>query len=181
MKNRVSTIVWGLAFIVAAVVIGGNVLGTWDWSLFFPGWWALFIIIPSLVGVIRNGLRSGSSVVLLVGVFLLVGAQRGISRGQLWSLFFPALLALIGIMILLGTFGRGSRQGANLPENVQGGKLPSYLAVFSGQDIRITDEFFGANLTAVFGGVDLDLRDAVIQQDIAINGIVAFGCVEIKE
>jgi hypothetical protein len=58
------------------------------------------------------------------------------------------------------------------------GKTPGYTAVFSGQDVRITDEFFGANLTAVFGGVDLDLREAVIKQDVVINGMVVFGGVD---
>jgi predicted membrane protein len=179
MRNRISAIVWGVAFICAAVIIGGNALGAWNWSLFFPGWWTLFIIVPSLVGVIRSGLRSGATILLLVGVFLLLGAQKAISHQLLWSLFLPILLALIGLMILLGAFGRGYRP-KNETGGMKDGKTPGYTAVFSGQDVRITDEFFGANLTAVFGGVDLDLREAVIKQDVVINGMVVFGGVDIK-
>ena len=54
-------------------------------------------------------------------------------------------------------------------------------AVFSGKEIRFRQEgFFGATLSAVFGGIDLDLRDAVFTGNTQIEAIAIFGAVDIK-
>ncbi len=45
-----------------------------------------------------------------------------------------------------------------------------YCATFSGQKANFEgEEFKGTNLTAVFGGVDCDLRKAIINEDQVIN------------
>lgn len=55
-----------------------------------------------------------------------------------------------------------------------------HRAIFSGCETNYTGkEFFGAELTAVFGGVDCDLRGAIIKNDCYIEVVAAFGGVEI--
>ena len=55
-----------------------------------------------------------------------------------------------------------------------------HCAVFSGQDVKFDGEkFIGADLTAVFGGVKLDLRNAIIEEDTTINAICIFGGIDI--
>jgi predicted membrane protein len=52
--------------------------------------------------------------------------------------------------------------------------------VFSGCDINYDGEVFeGAELTAVFGGVECDLRNAVIEKDCAIRLSAIFGGIDI--
>ena len=58
--------------------------------------------------------------------------------------------------------------------------LESYAATFSEQNIvKQNEEFNGANLDAVFGGVKLDLQKATINQDIVINASAIFGGITI--
>ena len=53
-------------------------------------------------------------------------------------------------------------------------------ATFSGQDLIFDGEqFSGAELTAVFGGVKCDLRHAIIEKDCAITGTAIFGGIDI--
>lgn len=56
----------------------------------------------------------------------------------------------------------------------------SYSAIFAGQDVKFDREkFIGADLTAVFGGVKCDLRNAIIESDVVINTSSTFGGIEI--
>ena len=56
----------------------------------------------------------------------------------------------------------------------------SYCATFSGQNVNFDGEkFTGADLTAVFGGVKCDLRNAMIDSDVVINASSTFGGIEI--
>ena len=49
-QNMVSKLA-GIALVVVGMIIAGNALGWWNVSLFFRGWWTLFIIIPSVIGL----------------------------------------------------------------------------------------------------------------------------------
>lgn len=55
-----------------------------------------------------------------------------------------------------------------------------HRAIFSGCETNYTGkEFFGAELTAIFGGVDCDLRGAIIKNDCYIEAVAVFGGIEI--
>ena len=54
--------------------------------------------------------------------------------------------------------------------------MEDYYGIFSGLEERITDtDFEGANIYSVFGGVDLDLRELDLKDDITINAYSIFG------
>ena len=56
-----------------------------------------------------------------------------------------------------------------------------YCATFGGQNIDFSnEEFKGCNMTAVFGGIDCDLKNSIINDDIVINVSAIFGGVDIK-
>ena len=58
-------------------------------------------------------------------------------------------------------------------------KTNKHIAVFSGQNLNYdAQEFNGAKLTAVFGGIDLDLTNAKIQNDAEIRICAIFGGVD---
>src|SRR5699024_3282130 len=55
-----------------------------------------------------------------------------------------------------------------------------YCATFSGQNLKFDGEkFTGTNLTAVFGGIKCDLKNAIIENDVVINCSSIFGGIEI--
>ena len=53
-------------------------------------------------------------------------------------------------------------------------------AVFSGRDIRVDNsEFVGGDLSVIFGGIDLNLKNAVIRKNITIEVKAIFGGIDI--
>ena len=59
MKNLKRTI-WGIILVLAAIIIALNSFNIIDFDLFFDGWWTLFIIVPSFVGLIENKNKGGN-------------------------------------------------------------------------------------------------------------------------
>jgi predicted membrane protein len=55
------------------------------------------------------------------------------------------------------------------------------MTIFGANDINFSGQTFnGGNFAAVFGGLDLDLSCAVIQEDITIVATALFGGIDIK-
>ena len=192
MKNRIWGLVWGLFFIVAGLGFAGNAFGIWDFDLFFDGWWTLFIILPCAISLIQGGPRGGALVGLAVGVLLLLSAQDILPIRLVWKLLLPVGCLLIGLNILFkqvfgwrggGHAGGGEADGGRFDGGNGGASPPSgdfgFCAVFSGHEERVTGRFEGASLTAVFGGGELDLREALIDRDVTIDATAVFGGIDL--
>lgn len=177
MRNRVGSVIWGVVLIVVALVIALNSLDIIDVSLFFDGWWTLFIIVPCLIDLIQNGLKTSNIIGLLIGMLLLLSAQDIIDWGTLGKLIVPIILLCIAFSILFkDTLSKNSKKFREL--NKEG--LIEFTAIFSGQEIKApAEKFEGANIDAIFGGIDLDLRNAIIEKDIVINASAIFGGIDI--
>ncbi|MBO5306070.1 MAG: hypothetical protein J6B12_04840, partial [Clostridia bacterium] len=82
-------------------------------------------------------------------------------------------------MVLGGIFGGKAHE--MLAKQKEQGKTPkNAFAAFSGSDLKFDGEVFeGAELTAVFGGIECDLRGAVIENDCAIKVTAIFGGIDI--
>ncbi len=167
----------GILLIVAGVVIAGNVMNWWNISLFFRGWWTLFIIIPCAGNVRRYGMRTGWGAGLILGVMMLLTQWHLFSLGWAIKLVLPVLLILYGLYVI----GNGVHFNRVAPDGTTDSRLGgSYNAFFSGNETCLpSEEFFGASTTAVFGGVELDLRSAIIVEDVTIDATAIFGGIEI--
>lgn len=177
-RENMATSFKGLLWIILGIGIAGNVLHWWNFSIFFRGWWTLFIIIPSIFGVIRNGFRSSSGFWLIVGCVLLFSSRSAISVGWIVKLIIPLALVFAGMRMLMR--GRAIQFGGNAYSNNTGNGM-KITAVFNGKEEHYpNDLFFGGEATAVFGGADLDLRNAVIENDVTINAEAVFGGVDLK-
>ncbi len=173
MKYKVGNTLWGILFIAIGIGFAGNVFHWWDFTLFFDGWWTLFIIIPCLISMVQSGVSTGNAIGLVIGVLLLLSAQNllgGISIGQL---ILPLLLVAIGVAILFHNLFQ--KPPAQIPEQVTRARR-NYSSVFSGQDIKYpAEDFTGCNISAVFGGVELDLRNAFFREDSIVTVSAVFG------
>lgn len=179
MKNF-GNILWGIVLIAIGLIIGGNALGITNINIFFEGWWTLFIIIPCFIGLFKEREKTGNIIGLLVGIVLLLCCQNILDFDITWKLALPVILIIIGIaFIFKDTFDRDvSEKIKKLNENKN--KDNDYCATFSGQNVNFDGEKFnGADLTAVFGGVKCDLKNAIIENDVVINASSIFGGTEI--
>lgn len=176
--KRVNSIVWGLALIALSAVLILNAFEITSIEIFFDGWWTLFIIVPSLVGLFNGHDKTANIIGLLIGTFLLLSCQNIIDFDIMWKLAVPVIIAVIGIKMIFGGIGRNKRFIKSIEAN--GDDIKTGFAAFSGQDIRFDNEIFkGAELTAVFGGIKCDLRNAVLEGDAVINACCIFGGVDI--
>ena len=174
--KKVSSILWGIVLIAAGVVLALNVFNIMDINIFFDGWWTLFIIVPCAIGLFTEREKTGNIIGIAVGVFLLLCCQDILSFSMLWKLLVPAIIVIIGLkMVFTGLFGNKANEIiAKIKQN--GGETKVGCATFSGCDLNYDGEVFeGAELTATFGGVKCDLRNAIIEKDCAIQVSAIFG------
>ena len=178
--RKFGNVLWGVVLVIIGLIIGGNALGITNINIFFDGWWTFFIIIPCFIGLFKDNEKTGNVIGLLIGVGLFLGCQNILDFDLIWKLAFPVILVVIGLSIIfkdtLG--GKVSSEIKKLNEKRNGEN--SYCATFAGQDVKFDGEnFTGADLTAVFGGVKCDLRNAIIESDVVINASSTFGGIDI--
>jgi predicted membrane protein len=180
MKHKIRSVLWGIFFIVIGALFALNALEITDIDIFFDGWWTLFIIIPSVIGLFTEKDKTGNLIGVAIGVFLLLCSRDILSFSMLWKLLVPAIIMIIGLkMIFSALFGNKANQ--ILKQLKENGNVPrSGHATFSGCTLNYQDQVFeGAELSAVFGGVKCDLREAVIEKDCAIEVSAIFGGIDI--
>lgn len=178
--KRISDIMWGLILIIIGVILGGNALDIFNINLFFDGWWTLFIIVPTFIGLVTEKDKTGNVIGLIIGLFLLLACRGLFDFKLIWKLIFPLIFVIIGLSLIFknNINKEVSEKIKKLNENLSSND--GYTATFSGQNLNFDgEEFKGSNLNAIFGGIKLDLRKAIINEDIVINASSIFGGIDI--
>ena len=178
--KKISSVIWGIVLIAAGALFALNALNITNIDIFFDGWWTLFIIVPCVVGLFTEREKTGNIIGIAVGVFLLLCCQDILSFSMLWKLLVPAIIVIVGLkMVFTGLFGNKANEIiAKIKQN--GGETKVGCATFSGCELNYDGEVFeGAELTAVFGGVDCNLKNAIIEKDCAIQVSAIFGGIDI--
>lgn len=184
MNRRVSNIIWGLLFIGFGITLAGNILDLWDVRFFFKGWWTLFIIVPCVISIIDHGFNSSNLFGLVIGILLLLSAQNIFPGRYISRLIFPVILIIIGCNILFKKNKKVKwdveidKEKDNSFEN--NGDIINITSIFWGNEKKVYGEIVnGADCVSIFGGIDLDLRDAIIEKDIVIDSVNIFGGTDI--
>ena len=178
MKDYTKYII-GFLLIFIGLILGLNAFGITNINLFFSGWWTLFIIIPSLVGLINDKEKTSSLIFLIIGVWLFLAERDLIEYELLIKLLLPVILISIGLLLVFKDV-----LSINVKEikkiNANNKESNNYIAVFGSQDLKFEDEKVeNLDLKSLFGGIKLDLRDARIEKDIVINTLSVFGGIDI--
>ncbi len=175
--KKTTYIIWGVALVALGVLLGLKVLGIVDLTIFFEGWWTLFIIVPSVMGLIKDRDKTWGAIGLCVGVLLLLGARGLLSWKVAGLLIFPALIIVVGVRVLLGAVSVPSKNAAKAADD---GSYSEGVGIFSSKTVSFAGREFGrADLTAVFGSVTLDLRGALIRENAVIRVYAVFGGIDI--
>lgn len=179
--KKTSRVLWGIIVIAIGVLFALNALEITDINLFFDGWWTLFIIVPCVIGLFTDHDKVGQLIGIGIGIFLLLCCQDIISFKLSWKLFVPAIIIIVGLrMVFGGLFGKKTDK---ITEEMKasGKRGETGCAVFSGCDMNFDGQVFeGAELTAVFGGVECDLQKAIIEKDCVIRASAIFGGIDIQ-
>ncbi|HBA93524.1 MAG TPA: hypothetical protein DCZ02_02785 [Ruminococcaceae bacterium] len=97
--KKTKGIIWGLVIIALGVFWGLREANLIDFSIFFDGWWTLFIIVPCFIGLFNSENKALSATGLIVGVLLLVNCYYDI--WQYKAYIFPALVVIVGVAIVI--------------------------------------------------------------------------------
>lgn len=173
MREKTGDILWGLVLIAVGILIGGKVFGLIDFSLYFPGWWCLILIVPCAIGIVKHGFQIFNTAGLLLGIAFLLQQNGYIEAELIEKLMVPAIFFIIGFSIL----GRALFAG---PTKKYAGNQ-HYAATFAGNTVMPQggEAFEGCSVDAVFGGVVLNLKNVEIQDGAVIDASAIFGGVDI--
>lgn len=220
-KNNYVGIVLGLLFLVIGAGYLAEAVGIIEeFTIFFDGWWTLFIIVPCFCGLLsKGGEKVGYLIGIAVGLFLLLSAQDILDSDKLWALILAAVCVLIGVSLILPKKARKEKRedvqtdrfdrrenvtaGAAYTASEDGvvyeevqdvtvessespyreqdtGEKLVCSAVFSGRDIHVDNSgFYGADLSALFGGIDINLKNALIKKNVTIEVKAIFGGIDL--
>jgi hypothetical protein len=136
-------------------------------------WWPVVIVAAGLLTLLeRPPAVVRGLVVTAVGAVLLL-LTTGVLDESAWDYIWPALVIVAGLAILLHWSGRRIASATD-------GDVIRTTAVFGGSHpVSTSPAFRGASLTAIFGGVALDLRGARPAPDASVNATAAFGGIDI--
>ncbi len=101
LKGKSSRIIYGVLLMTAGILAIGNQLDLWNVSVFFPGWWTLFIIIPFLSDIIESGVRPWNLAGLSVGIVLLLSELRIVTWKLIVNTVVPILAIVIGLFLIV--------------------------------------------------------------------------------
>jgi hypothetical protein len=171
-----------LVIALGAIVLAGN-LG-WIESRDLLSWfWPAALAAVGLTILLQPGPCPGRwwGAVWLAGAAWILADHRGWIAVDFWEVFFPALLILFGARLLLRTFRipRAARRGGAIEDS---DAFVRAFAVMAGNERRSSSGAFrGAELTAVRGGVALDLPGARLEGPEATIDVFAFwGGIDIR-
>ena len=177
--KKVSNILWGAVLVLIGVVWLINATGIASINIFFRGWWTMFIIIPSIIEIIKKPKDISSYIFLFVGVLLLLGARNIISFALIGKIIVPVILILIGISVIFKD--SLTDKISDMIKEIDRDGNEVYTAAFSENKVNLVgDEFKGAKLDCVFGGITFDISDCDITKDFVIEASAMFGGIKIK-
>ena len=147
------------------IVRFGRIIGTW---------WPLILVIIGGVKL-NSGERTSGLVLLVVGGAFLLANLDFIYWGDIYR-FWPVILILVGLSIAFGVRPQFGMSGRDLTEDDF-----SVKAIFGGAERRVTSQKLrGGEVVSLFGGVELDLREAKPADDCDIRITTIFGGAEVR-
>lgn len=136
-------------------------------------WWPLILVIIGLLQLVTRSHAAAFTgpIFIIVGALLLLNELTDV---YLLPYLWPLIIIYIGFVVI---FHREKHE-----KNINRNNVLDSISLFSGADIKSkSNPFQGGSILTVFGGADIDLRDAVITDDeITIEITSVFGGVSLK-
>ena len=156
----------GLVLVTLGILGILDATGTLESTETIDRWWPVSIVGLGVVGMIADRRISvGPAIATLIGLVILADTQEWTDQ----DVFGPVLLVFIGLVVLSGIWRRRRAE-------TRGGSL----TMFGAAKIKDRSEHFEhADVSAVFGGTTLDLREAHIDQEASVEALALFGGVDV--
>jgi predicted membrane protein len=170
---------WGVVVTLLGVIFLLNNIGVINAAHLWR-FWPLVLVIAGLANIFDPARRVWGVILMVGGTFLQLN-ELGIAHFT-WAAFWPMVLIAVGLMVLWNSLTSPKSTSASPTAGGDPRTTVVGAAVFSGLERRVTtQDFQGGNVTAIFGGIELDLSEANMQADEATLEVTAiFGGAEIR-
>ncbi|HET9994836.1 MAG TPA: DUF5668 domain-containing protein [Candidatus Acidoferrum sp.] len=178
-RSYASGMIWGAMLILVGLAFLLDHMGIISVDRLWR-FWPILLIVAGLSNVVSPERRFWGILLIAAGTLLqlnLLGiAQFG------WADFWPVILISVGLMVIWNSVRTRSTPTAPPTGGGDPRLTVNGVAIFSGLERRMTtQDFQGGHVTAIFGGIELDLTEANMQAEEAtleVNAI--FGGAEIR-
>lgn len=180
-RKQQNRVVFGAALLIFGVLALLDNLNIFSHLNFLHFWPTLFI----LVGILKMSRSNTISGQLIGGGFVAWGAiltlkYMGIISFEMRHIW-PLLLILGGLAVIFKDKLISETQWGGVGEAAGQSDVCNVSAVMSGANVQNSSvNFRGGELTAVMGGIELDLRGAQLQDDATLNVFTMWGGISIK-
>lgn len=172
MKTSYTRILAGLGVVLFGGLLLLDSLSINGFDNLIGTWWPLFVIGAGIL-IFLNDTKSYLWALLVTGLgigYLL--DNFNIIDFNPWQIFWPAVIIVVGLSILFRHSGTQQRLTKEKSDDVS--------AILGGIDhINKSTDYKGGKVTAVLGGVKLDLRKAVIKDEATLDVFSLMGGVEL--
>ena len=137
---------------------------------------SLFVLL-GVWALIRSEFRNVTGPIILI---IIAGTVQLLAldliTGRTIATWWPVLIILFGFSVMTGYWRQRRRVSTTSGDDID------LIGIFGGTERRVdSTSFTGGTATAIFGGVDVDLRDAAIAEPPAVETATAlFGGVEVR-
>ena len=198
MKEGKRVIIWSAVFaaLLAWCLISAS--GSDSFTIFFDGWWTLFVIIPAADDIFRRGLKTANLVCAMSGAILFIAVQDFIRWESIGKFIVPVMVVIAGAGIIFSGLSAGAdKTGRSVrphPEDgVEGADAAGMVTTIDDREEAEVSAVFSsvkfesirgaavtyASCTSVFGHAVLDLSEADISGGLNMTVNVVFGSAEI--
>ncbi|NQV29665.1 MAG: hypothetical protein HQ508_02140 [Candidatus Marinimicrobia bacterium] len=171
------------SFIAIGVIIIGAIfllqsLNIMHLGHFVGEWWPLILVAVGFLKLQNDDRRNGA-ILFIAGLVLLSATLDFINWGSIFKLW-PLAILYVGVSMLLKSKGKPGLSFSNVSSIDD--DFVTASAIFGGVEKSVhSDNFKGANIMALFGGVELDLTGAkAIESGCVVNVTALFGGTEIR-
>lgn len=134
--------------------------------------WPIALIVLCLYSIFKN---KRADIVPAIGLFfglLILGVNCELWSDKAYEFIWPGILIIVGLSIIFKSVNYKKRKVDVLGKD----GIHTYNGILAGVEEKVeSKDFKGADIYAVFGGVDLDLRNIEVKDDIVINVYSVFG------
>ena len=138
-------------------------------------WWPLAVVAAGALTLAERPRATVRGLVLVAAGGLLLLFTTDVLEGNAWNYVWPVAVILLGLVIVARWRGRGVPEDASIDDVLSG------TAVFGGSDlVSASPRLRGGSLTAIFGGITVDLRGArPAPEGASINATAVFGGIDV--
>lgn len=165
MRHQYQTKIIGLLFLIGGICFLGEQLNFWDFTIFFSGWWTIFLILPALFSMLDSGVHLGNFILLVTGGYLLLYANDWINFRLTWGSIVALICILAGLRMIIGS---RSTRGKQREDTSHTSNIHSNVA-FGSRRFKGTGFINSMDIQCMCGSQYIDLSEADVRNMEYLN------------